>query len=249
MKKLKSTKTLKAIARERLLGHYGTTISALILYRFISFLIVNIIVGAIIPNNLITYLIYFGATILVNLFFGVFESGIAYLFMNIVYGQSASVGDLFHGFQNHPDKAIILQIPIAVMDTLTMIPIQVLSVILATNAKIPGNINPQITFTVVGIIAVLVILNIYVRLMFSQSYYILQDFPEKSATSILKTSARLMKGNKGKLFLLYLSFIPMGLIGMLACFIPFFWVTAYLVTSDAAFYQDLVSVSADNSGI
>ncbi len=249
MRQLKNTTALKATARERLLGHYGTTISAIILYRFISFMIINFIIGSIIPNTLLSYLVYFAATILVNLFFGVFESGIAYLFMNIVYGQSVSVADIFHGFKNHPDKAIVLQIPLAVMDTLTMIPIQVLSVILATNAKLTGNIDSQITIAVIAVIAILAIVNIYVRLTFSQSYYILQDFPEKSATSILKTSMKLMRGNKGRLLLLYLSFIPLGLIGMLACFIPLFWVTAYLTTSDAAFYQDLVAVKAQNSNI
>lgn len=247
MNNFNKTSALKATARDRLIGHYGTTISAIILYRFISFVVVNFIVGSIIPSSLISYLVFFSATILVNLFLGVFDSGLAYLFMNIIYGQSVSVGDLFHGFKNHPDKAIKLQVPIAVMDTLTMIPIQVLSVVLARNAKITGSIEPQVTYAVIAVIGILAIINLYVRLTFSQSYYILQDFPDKSATSILKTSSKLMKGNKRRLILLYLSFIPLGLIGMLACFVPFFWVTAYVAASDAAFYQDLVAVSAQNT--
>lgn len=249
MNHFKNSKEIKATARERLLGNYGTTISAIILYRFIAFFIINITVGAIIPATFLSYLVYFAATLLVNLFLGIFDSGLAYLFMNVVYGQSISVADLFHGFKSHPDKAIKLQVPYAVMDTLTMIPIQVLSVILAANAKLKGSIDSRITITVVAIIAALFIVNIFVRLIFSQSYFILQDFPEKSATSILKTSMKLMKGNKGRLILLYLSFIPIGLVGLLACFIPFLWIGAYFNTSNAAFYQDLVAATAHSSEI
>ncbi|WP_029324068.1 DUF975 family protein [Butyrivibrio sp. AE3004] len=246
MKQNKRTSKIKAVARERLLGNYGTSTIAIILYRFITFIIINIVVGAIIPNNLISYFVYFAATILVNLFFGVFDSGLAYLFMNVVYGQSVSIADLFQGFKNHPDKAIILQIPLALIDTLTIIPLQLFSVILAQNKQIEGIIDPRITIAVLAVSAVITIVNVYVRLMFSQSYYILQDFPDKDAFSILKTSIKLMKGHKHRLLLLYLSYIPLFILGTLACFIPLIWVVTYLSAADAAFYQDLVQNSQNN---
>ena len=240
MKQNMNTSMIKATAREQLLGHYGTSIAAVILYRILAIIIVNIVVGAIIPSNLISYLIYFAATLLINLFFGVFQSGLAYLFMNIVYGQPVSVSDLFQGFRNHPDKAIILQIPLAVMDIMTIIPLQLFTVIRAQNRVLNGAIDPKVPLTVLAITLMISIVNIYVRLMFSQSYYLLQDFPEKDAFSILKTSAKLMKGHKHRLLLLYISYIPLAIIGTLACFLPLLWVISYLSTATAAFYQDLV---------
>ena len=72
MKQNMNTSMIKATAREQLLGHYGTSIAAVILYRILAIIIINIVVGAIIPSNLISYLIYFAATLLINLFFGVF---------------------------------------------------------------------------------------------------------------------------------------------------------------------------------
>ena len=246
MKNTKNAKTIKAIARERLLGHYGTTIGAMILYRIIAFVMINIVSSAIIPVNLFTYLVYFGATILVNLFLGVFDSGLAYLFMNVVYGQSVSAADLFHGFKNHPDKAILLHIPIAVVNTLTFIPLQVLSALVLKDARTTAVIDTRYIIIAICISTVMTIVNIYVRLMFSQSYYILQDFPDKRTTEILKASMHLMKGSKLRLLLLYISFLPIMLLGAISFFLPLLWVGAYTSASDAAFYQDLIA-SANGS--
>lgn len=249
MRQTKNTKTLKAIARERLLGKYGTTIAAVVLYRFIALLMINVITAAIIPTNLITYFAYFGSTILVNLFLGVFDSGLAYLFMNVVYAQSVSMSDLFHGFKNHPDKAILLHVPIAVANTLTIIPLQVLMAMLVKNNNSAVSIDPRYIMFALLISVVMTIANIYIRLIFSQSYYILQDFPEKRTSDILKASMRLMKGSKFRLLLLYLSFIPLALIGVLACFIPLLWVGVYNSASIAAFYQDLIASKNQNTDV
>ncbi|WP_026528322.1 DUF975 family protein [Butyrivibrio sp. VCD2006] len=247
MKQTKNAKEIKAIARDRLLGHYGTTIGALILYRIIAFLMINIVTAAIIPANLLTYLIYFGSTILVNLFLGVFDSGLAYLFMNVVYSQSVSTADLFHGFKNHPDKAILLHVPIAVANTLTVIPLQVLSAMLMKSSRTTAIID--VRYIVIALVTsiLMTVANIYVRLMFSQSYFILQDFPDKKSSDILKASMSLMKGSKLRLLLLYISFIPMVLLGAVSCFIPLFWIGAYASASDAAFYQDLIASSNRNT--
>lgn len=247
MKQTKNAKAIKAIARERLLGNYGTTIGAMILYRFIAFILINIVSAAIIPANLLTYFIYFGATILVSLFLGVFDSGLAYLFMNLVYSQSVSTADLFHGFKNHPDKAILLHVPIAIVNTLTMIPLQILSALLVKDTRTTAIIAPRYIVFAICVSVVMTIINLYVRLMFSQSYYILQDFPEKRSTEILKASMKLMKGSKLRLLLLYISFIPITLLGSLACFIPLLWVGAYTSASDAAFYQDLIASTSNNT--
>lgn len=249
MKQTKNAKAIKAIARERLLGNYGTTIGAMVLYRFIVYLMMNIISAVIVPADLLTYLLYFGSTILVNLFFGVFDSGLAYLFMNLVYSQPVSTGDLFHGFKNHPDKAIILHVPIAVVNTLTVIPLQVLSAMLTKSVKTTAVIDPRFIMLAGLISVVMTALNIYVRLMFSQSYYILQDFPDKRSSEILKASMHLMKGSKHRLLFLYLSFIPMVVLGALSCFIPLFWIGAYRSASDAAFYQDLIASTGNNSNL
>ena len=249
MKQTKNAKALKAIAREKLIGHYGTTIGTMILYRFIALILVNIVSAAIVPANLLTYLVYYGATILVNLFLGVFDSGLAYLFMNLVYSQSVSTADLFHGFKNHPDKAILLHVPIAVVNTLTFIPLQVLSAMLLKDTRTTAVIDPRYIIFAICISVVMTVVNIYVRLMFSQSYYILQDFPDKSSTEILKASMQMMKGSKLRLFSLYISFIPITLLGAVACFIPLLWVGAYSSASDAAFYQDLIAYSNSNTDV
>ena len=91
------------------------------------------------------------------------------------------------------------------------------------------------------------IMSIAVKLVFSQGFYLLQDFPDKSASEILRISASMMRGNKLRLIKLYISFIPLILIGVAALFIPLLWVDVYMKSALAAFYQDCI-VSAAQKG-
>ena len=77
--------------------------------------------------------------------------------------------------------------------------------------------------------------------MLSQSFYLLQDFPDRSVPDLLKMSIRLMKGNKWRFFRMLLSFIPLTLLGIITLFIPLLWLHSYVETSLAAFYQDLIA--------
>ena len=88
------------------------------------------------------------------------------------------------------------------------------------------------------------IINIIVGLIYSQAFYILHDFPDRSAKEILATSRRLMKGNVFRLFYLNVSFIPLYLLGAITMFIPLLWVSAYRNATNCAFYQDLIATAA-----
>ena len=48
-----------------------------------------------------------------------------------------------------------------------------------------------------------------------------------------------MKGNKWRYFLLALSFLGWILLGILTLGIGFFWITPYIETTIAAFYNDI----------
>lgn len=74
---------------------------------------------------------------------------------------------------------------------------------------------------------------------YSQAYYILADHPEMTGGEAIKASKALMKGKKGKLFCLDLSYIGWILLSMLTLGILMLWVAPRMSAAKAAFYEDI----------
>jgi len=92
----------------------------------------------------------------------------------------------------------------------------------------------SLLFIIPGIIA---------ALRYSQAFFILNDNPGMDAMQALNMSKEMMKGNKGKLFLLYLSFIGWFLLSCITFGIGFLWFYPYVQTASANFYDDLKSAA------
>lgn len=69
--------------------------------------------------------------------------------------------------------------------------------------------------------------------------YILKDYPELSANQAINLSRKMMKGHKLDLFILQLSFIGWLILAALTAGIGSLWLTPYMLTTQAAFYQDV----------
>ena len=74
---------------------------------------------------------------------------------------------------------------------------------------------------------------------YSMAFYIKNDNPTYDWKQCLDESQRMMTGNKGKLFLLDLSFIGWILLGALCCGIGTLWVSPYIESARANFYEDI----------
>lgn len=74
---------------------------------------------------------------------------------------------------------------------------------------------------------------------YSMAFYIKNDNPTYDWKQCLDESQRMMTGNKGKLFLLDLSFIGWILLGALCCGIGTLWVSPYMEAARANFYEDI----------
>ena len=68
--------------------------------------------------------------------------------------------------------------------------------------------------------------------------YILLDEPELTAKQAISRSCEIMQGRRWKLFCLYLSFIGWGILSVLTFGIGFLWLVPYMNASIAAFYED-----------
>ena len=85
----------------------------------------------------------------------------------------------------------------------------------------------------------LVIPGIIKAFAYAMTPFVLVDNPELSCYEAIKRSQELMKGNKWRYFLLALSFLGWILLGILTLGIGFFWITPYIETTIAAFYNDI----------
>jgi len=74
--------------------------------------------------------------------------------------------------------------------------------------------------------------------------YLIAEFPDLSVSEAMEESARLMNGNKMRLFSLQFSFIGWVLLAVIATFgIGMLWVTPYMHAADAAFYMEVTGRS------
>ncbi|MBB6734301.1 DUF975 family protein [Cohnella zeiphila] len=85
----------------------------------------------------------------------------------------------------------------------------------------------------------LVIPGIIAALRYSQAYYILRDHPSIGALEAIRRSKEMMKGNKGRLFVLSLTFIGWLILGSIPFGIGLLWVYPYMITTFVHFYEEI----------
>ncbi len=85
----------------------------------------------------------------------------------------------------------------------------------------------------------LVVPGIIAALAYSQTFFIIADNKDISATEAIKKSTSMMYGYKWKLFCLGLRFIGWILLSILTLGILFLWIYPYMCVSVAKFYDDI----------
>ena len=86
-------------------------------------------------------------------------------------------------------------------------------------------------------------------LSYSMTRYILLDRPELSATEAINESRKMMDGHKMELFVLELSFIGWILLGIITAGIAMIYVTPYMETTTAAFYETIKGAEAKSEPV
>ena len=83
----------------------------------------------------------------------------------------------------------------------------------------------------------LIVPGIIKSLSYSQTNYILRDYPELKNNAAIELSMAMMEGHKFDYFCLILSFIGWILLGILTLGIGFLWISPYIATASAHFYE------------
>lgn len=241
--------SLKTQAKGQLLGKYPPLIGALILMQLCTApisLSISFLIGT---DSVIGMIIYSIAIFLFQLFVGFFTAGEAYLYLKTACGQTPAVPDLFHCFHGDTSKVVYLQAVMAGISVLCSLPTMITNFFLLkslnlsdleslSEGTLPFNATLFLVYVIVAILGVAI--SIFINLMLSQAFYLMLDFPEYPASQLLKMSIRLMRGNKGRLFYIQLSFVPLLLLSLLSCGIALLWIHPYMQATYANFYLDLI---------
>ena len=81
---------------------------------------------------------------------------------------------------------------------------------------------------------------VVIRLDFALVTPLYIDNPQTSAIDLLRESHDLMQGNRLRYFVLELSFIPIMLLAVVACFVGLLWAVPYTQMTLLEFYRELV---------
>ena len=84
-------------------------------------------------------------------------------------------------------------------------------------------------------------------LAYSLTPYILKDYPELSANQAINLSMKMMKGHKFDLIWLFLSFIGWSILCIFTLGIGYLWLMPYMMTTMAAFYQEVKTEYINNN--
>lgn len=237
MRQYKPNYELKNAAKDRLDGRYGLSISvclaAALLYRAAYVVVIQ---AAPYTTSYVSSALMDGLiTLVLTWLMGVLDLGQTLFFLNAACGIPASFRNLFAGFRGDTAKILAVSAVRAVVEVLSFYPLERL---LESAVFTP---SPAVFAGAAAALAAGIAIHLTAGLGLALSFYIMLDFPELSAGEVLKTSFRLIRGNRKKLFLLELGFVPLELLCALSLMIGELWLTPYIHMTYTCFYLDLAS--------
>lgn len=241
---------LKEKARDQMAGRYGNAIllsicrglivfslSFAISMTFSMVVTVRVLMGGSGDTSLTEYLLLTACTTLLSIFAGVFQTGITLFYLNTACNRPATIANLFYGFKYLFKKSLGISAVLILLNTLCTLPCNICYFLLRT-----GKGFDNVTMAILYIVLMIIGVGIYIPLALglSQSYYLLLDFPQYSATELMKLSFRIMKGHKWELFCLELSFLPLGFLCLLSFGIGTLWLVPYMNMTKTLYFLDLM---------
>lgn len=244
MKQYESSSNLKDKAKGLLMGHWGSAVLYVMTMLCIVLTFAFIIAFAFVfgeyllfgeETTLLTTIINYIVSGVLSCITGVFHAGTALFFLNIACGKEPSLKNMFYCFTNNSFlKCLAISTATALPELIMMFPAEILTYLYESTDKLAiGGAS-----VLAGIIGIVIYFPISYAL--SMSFYLMLDFPERSAAEILKLSLKITKGHKRRLLYIDLSFIPLMLLAYCTCGIGFLWFTPYMNMVYVLFFLDLM---------
>lgn len=227
-----SSAQLKDAAKERLSGHYGFLIGISLIIGLVTYAFSYLLTRFVAANTLYGFLIGQGISFCLSVFTGIFNAGLALIYLKFASGVPASFSDIFYGFSRHFETALVISL---MFNALSLLPS--LANILANAGLYTGQL--ALIYLSLPLLAVMLCIYVPLWLCLSQCFYLMLDFPDKSANELISLSFRIMRGHRGRLFYIRLSFLPLILLGLLSI-IGTLWISPYMHMTMAVFYFDIM---------
>ena len=212
----RTSSQLKQLARESLAHRFSLPVMACVI-TFGIIMLVNMLPAALFPDtgNSISYLVI---SFITDLLLSILSVGPVTILLDMSRGSDGQLSDLLYAFRHQPDRIIVSQLIISLLSTVIFLPgILVFMLIFAA---------------VIG--------SVVIRLDFALVTPLYIDNPQTSAIDLLRESRDLMRGNRLRYFVLELSFIPIMLLAVVACFVGLLWAVPYTQMTLLEFYRELV---------
>lgn len=231
--KLKS-KELKRMARETLNGRYSLPMAALVLSQVLTLLVmtpfrmtlgVNPSLSQVIINNL--------AMLIISLLSVIMSCGLIKIHLNMAREREMKLTDLFYFFTRRPDRLILSTLLLVLISLIAMIPFIVVTIYAV-------NVNTKAGWILFVVVSALSLIGVSIlALTFNFIFYLMVDYPGMGVIAAFRESNRMMKGNKGRLFYVMISFLGLSLLSLLSFGIGMLWVSPYMTQTTTKFYLDL----------
>jgi len=158
------------------------------------------------------YLMYFLLTLLTGALFGAISIEASYFYLRMFRGEKVGLRDFFEGSVMDVGRKVGAYLWQALFLFLwgmaAATPLIIIVLLIPTSAAV--------WLTTCGVVVVVAVKG----LAYSMMAYIIRDCPEVTVRESLRQSIALMKGNKGKLFVLGLSFLGWMLLTSAAAYLP-----------------------------
>lgn len=244
----KTCAQLKDAARAALLGHYGILIATMLVTELIITILqmpfsrmVNTGLTYRAPSRII---LGYAGMLIVLLVSILINAGLSYIHLQVSRNRTVRFSDLLYGCKNRPDRYIGYGLIVILLTLVCMMPGMIC--IMISSFRNPVKMLPLL---VIGSVLTLAGSIIYLILMlgFSQTIYLMIDDANIRVTDAMSASMNDMRGNKWRLFKLYLSFIGWMLLGLLTLGIGYLWIQPYFTQSITQFYLDVSAPARQES--
>ncbi len=178
--------------------------------------------------------------------------GLSKYFISLTRNEEVSFNMLFEGFSNQNFARsfvayLLFIIFLFLWSLIFIIPFAILIVVYVVNSGlITGDMSNlysllnDTSFIIFILLSYLLLIPaIIAAFSYSMTFFILADEPEISGLDAIKKSIQIMKGNKGKLFLLYIIFVILATLCVLTLGIAYLWLIPFAGAVAAAFYNSI----------
>ena len=231
------SKELKRLARENLAGNYKITMGALLISfaipMIIEFPFSKLISGQ--SPSPIQSTVYYIAEFLIALLTGVLGLGINYIHLNISRKIQTSSNQIFVCFKSQTDRYIIGYGIYFIIST-------IISALFALYL-FRKNRDIETMLICIGLAFISLLLHLFLSIVYGLLSFVFVDKTDMKVLECFRYARLLVRGKKGKLLYLILSFIGLELLGLLSLGIGLLWVEPYKMQTLACFYREAAGES------